>query len=745
MGLGLDQALVHVQGFGLAPLAQLVGGDVVAIAAGGAGVVEQLVVLTGGLIAVDLIGMALGRDGGLGVEDHAALGAVGAFRQTGGGTGGSHGGVGDDAVVTGHGGGRLDGCAAHGEGGGPEDHVFACVLQRAGADVVVTDVSGDLIGVVIRGKAAKGQTIIHDAAVQCVGSAVGGVGAGEDGGHQGVLAGVDLGVGGVDGIVLGDQFAGEAVGGTQVDVIGHGGVDHRQVIVTLLADGELAGQDVADDAAAIHLIPILAGGVLIQAGDHHGRIGRDGALGAVAGGGVLADGGGGVGHRVGVGGVVGTLGQVAGIAAVAGEFSIAVVAVHIAGDAADGAFPGVLPQPGAAIVGGGAVGAEAVDLGDPLGEGGQVAGLKGTTEPAGEAVEAGLIAGLGDGVTEGHDQVFLQAGAEGGLGAVFHVVPDGQVRREAVGLQGVDHEFRFGLGLGGGQTVGVMVDTVGDAIGFAVFGVLQEPVVQGLRETDTQDREVDHVLGLGPVDGAVPGGNVDAEGQLVVGVGPFSDHALLGLQHHGLGRGGQSVAVVDVVADRLGGDHICIVAGGQAAEGQTVVYGAAGEAVGLAGGFVGGHDGGGLGDVGAGVHGTGDGAEVVQRRADVALDHEGAAISQRGGGLDVIDRHVTSQMIHQGGGGGVEVQGHVIIQHLVPIGIGGVLMQGLDGEHGVHRKGIFRIGGGGGQLHQVDRLGGLDTEVGGVGGGDVGGSAGGFGGRSDVHHGHQHQCSQENG
>ena len=68
-------------------------------------------------------------------------------------------------------------------------------------------------------------------------------------------------------------------------------------------------------------------------------------------------------------------------------------------------------------------------------------------------------------------------------------------------------------------------------------------------------------------------------------------------------------------------------------------------------------------------------------------------------------------------------------------------MQRLDGEHGVHRQGVLGGGSVGGILHQIDRLGGLDAEVGGVGAGYVGtgGSGMGVSRRSDVDH-RQQQC-----
>jgi hypothetical protein len=76
-------------------------------------------------------------------------------------------------------------------------------------------------------------------------------------------------------------------------------------------------------------------------------------------------------------------------------------------------------------------------------------------------------------------------------------------------------------------------------------------------------------------------------------------------------------------------------------------------------------------------------------------------------------------MIHHGGNGGVHIQGGIIIQNLVPIGVGSVLNKALNGKHGVCGDGILSGGcavgcAGTGVGHQSGDSIGLYAEVGSV-------------------------------
>ena len=264
-----------------------------------------------------------------------------------------------------------------------------------------------------------------------------------------------------------------------------------------------------------------------------------------------------------------------------------------------------------------------------------------------------------------------------------------------------------------------MVNTVSDVVLFAGCGILQEAIVKCGGETDTQDGKVNVVLGFGPVNGSVPHRNVDTEGGRGVGVAPVSDNALLTFHNHIPGGSGKRTAVVDVVAEGLNSDGVVINAGRGVAKGHTGVYGAVVEAVALS------VDGGRCGDrrshrqVLVQIHTGGDFADEVIGGGNVTLDGERVADAQRGRGAYVFDGNVTGEVIDQGAIRSLDIQGCVIEQYFVIIGTGSVLMQSLDGQHGVGRKGVFGtaciIGLG---LHCGGHFC-LNAEAGGVTGGDI--------------------------
>ena len=726
LGLGREQIAVQTGNRQLDPLAgHLVSGVGSGNAAAGTG--EDVFVIGAAGAAAHFVGVLMtgGRNGFLRCDHNATLGAVSAVGHTCGGTACSITGISNKIVAADQVGRGRNGCAANGEGSGPDNHIFGLILQSATGDVVVSDICGELIGVVTGAETAERQLAVNSAFCQLVGFGVTGVAAADDRSHLSVFTGVDLGIGCVDVIVLGNHLSGDGIGSAGIQLACHGGRQYGNIVVKVGDRCHIVGIHITVGAVVVDLIPVTAGAVFVQCGNLHGGAGGEGSDGGIAGTGPLTHihiAGGLTGE---VGGIGGTLCKISGITGSvgggvdAGEVGIAHIAVNITGNAGNAAFPGVLPDPGTTVVGSRTVGAEAVDLGDPNRHGVQIGIDVGIAEPAGKAVEAGFTAALPDGVAESGTDRFFGGGTQGSLGTVFHVEPDAHIRLVAISVQGIQNPLGFRSSSRSAQRIGVVVHTVGNAVLFTACGILQKTIVQRGGEADTQNGEVNIVLHLGPIHRALPGGNVNAEGGGLIGVSPVGDHTLLALHDHALVGGGKGAVTVNVVAERFNGNDEVVDTGRSLTERQAGIQSALVKTVAFGVDICAGKNGRCIRQVLVGIHTCGDLADQVFGGGDFTFDAEGVTHSQRGGSHDIFDADVTGQMVQHRAVCSVYIHGHVVKENLVVVSTGGVFVQSLNGQHRVGRHCVFGRTGVVGFCFQRSGCFGLDTEVGGIAGGDV--------------------------
>ena len=646
---------------------------------------------------------------------------MGACGQAGFGTGGGYSLVGDGVVFADDGSRRCNGGAAHSEGSGPDNHVLSLAGEGAAGNIVVGHISGDFISIVALAQGVERQTVVNPAVEQGVLLLIGAVIAGDGGRSGGILAGVDSCVYLGQAVVLGAYKALDVVEGTLVQVGSHVGIVHTDIVVQEFLDSRFGGRDIA----AVHLIPVLPCCILVQGSNHQICAGSDGLHGGGAAvhrrsAGILHHSGGTVGGHQQMGIVSGTLAAVGSVVGLTGQQVVVVVLVGVAcGIGRELAFPVKLPDVDTAVVGIGIAAVVTVDLGQPLGDGVKVRGGIVVLEPALGGVDTGFITGFLNGLDECLGDFPDLGTAKGRQTAVLSVEVNGKLH--IVGLDKPQNSLGFANGFFHALSVRVNVNAEGNIVVYAALCIFIEVGILGIFPGGSQECKINIILEVCPVNIAVPLTEVNAETGDGVGVGVVGDDAAVALDDERDGGLGQCVIVINIIADDLSSKNIGIHTGVQGIEGHLIVDGAAGQRIGVVAGTVTGGELGLDGQIIAPVHGGSDGTQIVDSRSNGAANTEGSAFCQRCGSNNILDGNIAGQVIHQSSDCGIDIERGIVIKNLIPIGIGGVLNQALNGEHGVCGDGVLYGGSavgsaGAGIGHQHGNRGGLYAEVGSVGG-----------------------------